>query len=156
MPGGQSASVVEGLTGSELNTSTLRGEPWTRWGGDQRAAGGAGLTWWPGGGTGRRKMLSIEKGRAFGLGSLSERLGLPRNVLRKFIEGKTEGKRGKEGDEWRGGEAEGEAGAEVVADSGDSHIQVKGEKGGCSSDSSLHSSMAGIASESFMNLIPTL
>ena len=156
MPGAQSASVVEGLTGSEIKTSTLRGEPWPRWGGDQRAAGGAGLTWWPGGGTGRRKMLSIEKGRAFGFGSLSERLGLPRNVLRKFIEGKTEGKRGKEGDEWRGGEVEGEAGAEVVADSGDSHTQVKGEKGGCSSDSSLHSSMAGIASESFMNLIPTL
>ena len=74
MPGGQSASVVGGLTGSELNTSALRGEPWPRWGGDRGAAGGAGLTWWPGGGTGRRKMLSIEKGRAFGLVSLSDEI----------------------------------------------------------------------------------
>ena len=79
MPGGQSASVVGGLTGfSELNTSALRGEAWPRRrvGGDLGAAvrGAAGLTWWPAGGssvTGRRNMLSIEKGRAFGLVSLS-------------------------------------------------------------------------------------
>ena len=64
--------------------------------------------------------------------------------------GKTEGKRGMEGDEWRGGEAEGEAGAELVAESGESHTLMKGEQGGCSSGSSLHSSMAGIASESTM------
>ena len=37
------------------------------------------------------------------------RWGLPRNGLRNIMGGKTEGKRGMEGDEWRGGEAEGEA-----------------------------------------------
>ena len=57
-------------------------------------------------------MLSIEKGRAFGLGS--------------FV---------------------GKAGAELMADSGDSHTQMKGEKGGCSSVFSLHSSMVGVASD---------
>ena len=51
--------------------------------------------------------------------------------------GKTEGKRGMEGDEWRGGEAEGEAGAELVAESGESHTLRKGEQGGCSSGSLL-------------------
>ena len=57
-------------------------------------------------------MLSIEKGRAFGLDS--------------FVR---------------------EAGAEVVADSGELHCQMKGEKGGCSSGSPLHSSMVGDASD---------
>ena len=62
--------------------------------------------------------------------------------------GKTEGKRGMEGAEWRGGEADGEAAAELVADPGESHTLMNGEQGGLSSSSgsSLHSSMAGIAS----------
>ena len=51
--------------------------------------------------------------------------------------GKTEGKRGMEGEEWRGGEAEGEAGAELVVDSGESHTLMKGElQGGRSSSGS--------------------
>ena len=61
-----------------------------------------------------------------------------------------------EGDEWRGGEVEGEVRAELVADSGESHVQMKFERVGCSSGSFLHSSMAGIASESTMILIHTL
>ena len=62
--------------------------------------------------------------------------------------GKTEGKRGMEGAEWRGGEADGEAAAELVADPGESHTLMNGEQGGLSSSSgsSLQSSMAGIAS----------
>ena len=57
--------------------------------------------------------------------------------------GKTEGKRGMEGAEWRGGEADGEAAAELVADPGESHTLMNGEQGGLSSSSgsSLHSSM---------------
>ena len=61
-----------------------------------------------------------------------------------------------EGDEWRGEEAEGEVRAELVADSGESHLQMNVEQGSCSSGSSLQSSMAGIASESTKILIHTL
>ena len=84
---------------------------------------------------------------------------LPRNGLRNFTEGKTDGKRGMdsmERDEWRGEEAEGEVRAELVADSGESHLQMNVEQGSCSSGSSLQSSMAGIASESTKILIHTL
>lgn len=66
--------------------------------------------------------------------------------------GKTEGKRGMEGDEWRGGEAFGDAGAELVADSGESHTLMNGEARS-SSGSSLHSCSnltAGIASSSIL------
>ena len=76
IPGGQSASVVGGLTGSTgLKTSGFRGDPWPRWGGVRGAGGAGGLTWWPeGGGIGRLRILSIEKGRAFGLVSLSDEI----------------------------------------------------------------------------------
>ena len=76
--------------------------------------------------------------------------------MRNIMGGKTEGKRGMEGEEWRGGEAEGEAGAELVVDSGESHTLMKGEQGGrSSSGSSLHSSIIPgiIASCSSMILI---
>ena len=58
-----------------------------------------------------------------------------------------------EGDEWRGEEAEGEVRAELVADSGESHLQMNVEQGSCSSGSSLQSS---VASESNMILIHIL
>ena len=77
-PGGQSSFVVGGLTGSELIMSTLQREPWPRWGGDQGPAGGTGRTWWRGAGRECHKMLSIEKGKAFGLGLLSDGISLGR------------------------------------------------------------------------------
>ena len=58
--------------------------------------------------------------------------------------GKTEGKRGMEGEEWRGGEeGEGEAGAELVFDSGESQTLMKGELQGGRSSSSSGSSLQG-------------